>query len=219
MPNHSYFTLISSLPKLPIRFDVPNYEAISPLRLEQRLQMLEPDDAKILASLQDFFHWEHHPQQHNDEEVVEVLAAFLNEIDNPFAKNLVEHMMNVRFINAALRLRHEKTPMPPLVDSWWHRHIMRNWDQTDLGMSARYPWIHELHSLIEANDVKAVHHKMVDILWQYLLRESLNYTFSFEAVILYNARWHLIHGWQKQNAEQGKIQFNLLLEEALGNHV
>lgn len=219
MPSHQYFTLISSLPMLPARFDVRNYEPINELRLEQRLQMLEPEDAKILAALQEFFHWEHHPQQHTDEEVVEVLNKFLKEINDAFSKNLVMHMMNIRFINAALRLRHAKKPMPPLVNSWWHRHIVRHWDKTDLGMSARYPWINDLHSLIEANDVKGVHHKMVEILWQHLIKESLNYTFSFEAVIIYNARWHLIHGWQKQNAEQGKNQFNLLLEEALGNHV
>ncbi|QKI88951.1 hypothetical protein [Thiomicrorhabdus xiamenensis] len=219
MQSHQYFTLITSLPNLPARFDAPNYEPISQLRLEQRLQILEKEDAKTLAALQKFFHWEHHPQQHTDLETLEVLKEFLDEIDNPLSRSLILHMMNVRFINAALRLRQAGRPFPPSVDSWWHRHIKRHWDQTDLGMSARYPWVNELHSLIEDNDVKGVHHKTVDILWQYLLRKSLNYTFSFEAVIIYNARWHLIHGWQKQNSEQGKTQFNLLLEEALGNHV
>jgi len=219
MQSAQYFTLVTSLPKLPVRFDAANYEPMSRLRLEQRLHMLEEKDAQRLEVLQNFFHWEHHPQTHTDREVVEQLQQFLSEVDNPLSRSVVLQIMNVRFINAALRLRHLGEPLPPSVDTWWQRHLTNHREHADLGVSARYPWVQDLSQLIEQGDVKGVHHKMVDILWQYLRRKSLDYTFSFEAVVLYTAQWHLIHGWQKQHIEQGKQHFHLLLEEALGNHV
>ena len=54
--------------------------------------------------------------------------------------------------------------------------------------------------------------------WAYLKRRSDDYYFSFEAVVLYVARWSIIRQWQDLDAERGRPIFEALVTEALGEH-
>ena len=52
--------------------------------------------------------------------------------------------------------------------------------------------------------------------WTYLKKRAEDYYFSFEAVVLYIARWDMIRHWQQLQAERGRAIFETLVTEALG---
>jgi hypothetical protein len=59
---------------------------------------------------------------------------------------------------------------------------------------------------------------LLDATWSYLKRRADDYYFSFEAVVLYVARWNIIRQWQDLQAERGRSIFETLVTEALGEH-
>ena len=54
--------------------------------------------------------------------------------------------------------------------------------------------------------------------WAYLKKRAEDYDFSFEAVVLYIARWDIIRRWQQLQAERGRAVFEALVTEALGEY-
>ena len=54
--------------------------------------------------------------------------------------------------------------------------------------------------------------------WAYLKKRAEDYVFSFEAVVLYIARWDIIRHWQQLQAERGRVVFETLVTEALGEY-
>ena len=54
--------------------------------------------------------------------------------------------------------------------------------------------------------------------WAYLKKRAEDYSFSFEAVVLYIARWDMIRRWQQLQAERGRAIFETLVTEALGEY-
>ena len=56
MRSNTYYMLICSLPALPPRFDVDRLP-ITLERLQGRLRMLEPEDARDISRMLDFLAW------------------------------------------------------------------------------------------------------------------------------------------------------------------
>jgi hypothetical protein len=55
--------------------------------------------------------------------------------------------------------------------------------------------------------------------WTYVRRRMQDYDlFSFEAVVLYIARWDIIRHWQQLQAERGRAVFEELVTEAMGEY-
>ena len=63
-----------------------------------------------------------------------------------------------------------------------------------------------------------VYRGLVQATWAYLKRRADDYYFSFEAVVLYVARWNVMRQWQELKAERGRPIFETLVAEALGEH-
>jgi hypothetical protein len=49
-------------------------------------------------------------------------------------------------------------------------------------------------------------------------KRAEDYYFSFEAVVLYIARWDIMRRWQQLQAERGREIFETLVTEALGEY-
>ena len=45
-----------------------------------------------------------------------------------------------------------------------------------------------------------------------------NFTFSFEAVLLYLARWEIVDRWTSRDADAGLVRFDQMIEETLGEY-
>lgn len=66
---YQYTTLTSSLPYQPALF-TEKQTVISRIRLDQRLGMLEEDDAHVLRLVEDLVAWSHQEFERSDEEIV-----------------------------------------------------------------------------------------------------------------------------------------------------
>jgi hypothetical protein len=126
--------------------------------------------------------------------------------------------MDVRMITTALRRRRRGLGPPTIGIGRWLEHIRRHFNRPDLGLGHVFPRIPEYEQLLEQGDVLNVHRGLLRATWAYLKRRADDYYFSFEAVVLYVARWNIIHQWQELQAERGRPIFEALVTEALGEY-
>ena len=216
MAGHAYYTLIASLPHLPAHFELERDPITAP-RLQQRLQMLEPEDAAVLRQLEDFLAWDRQPLDRTDEEVIARYDALMPTIRNPLVREVIDDRMDVRTITSGLRRRRAGLSAPPGVGRLVG-HIRRNWSHPEFNLQARYPWIEQFAGLLEAGEAAEAERLLFSVSWTRWSRLAQRYYFSFEAVLLYVARWWIIDRWTTRDAEAGRQRFEQLVTETLGEY-
>ncbi len=215
--SNRYYMLISSLPPLPPDFKVDRLP-ISAERLRARLRMLEPEDAREMDRLEDFLKWSRQFEEPNDAAVVKRYEALMQGVRTPLIQEVLTAMMDVRMITTALRRRRFGLGPPPIGIGRWFVHIRRHFNQPDFRLGRVFPGIPGFGPMIEQGDVLNVYRGMMGATWAYFKKRADDYYFSFEAVVLYVARWNIIRLWQGLKAERGRAIFENLIKEALGEH-
>ncbi|MHC4404600.1 MAG: DUF2764 family protein [Planctomycetota bacterium] len=216
MARHAYYTLIASLPRLPARFEVGR-DPITPQRLDERLKMLEPDDAEVLDQLVDFLAWERQPLDRTDDEVIARYHALIPTIRNPLVGDLIEDRMGLRTIISGLRRRRAGLP-PPRGVGRLTGHVQRNWSHPTFNLEGRRPWIEPFARLLDDGDAAEAERLLFSVTWKHWSRLAERYYFSFEAVLLYVARWWIIDRWTSRDAAAGRKRFEELITETLGEY-
>ena len=214
--SNAYYTLMTSLPPLPTRFDVERLP-ISPARLEERLKMLEAEDAAVVDELRTFLFWDRHRRDWSDGEVVEQYDRIIQNLENPVAREIVEFRMDTRTILSGLRRRRRGLPPPPGVGHWTG-HIRRHWQQRDFVLSWRFPWIDEVETLLGTDRVLEIHRILLGNAWQHWRRLAEEHMFNFESLLLYLARWEVVARWTGLDSDLGATRFEELIEEATCEH-
>lgn len=215
--SNSYHMLISSLPPLPPRLDVGRLP-ISLERLQGRLRMLEPEDAQEMGRMVEILRWSRQFEESQDAAVVKRYGELMHEVTNPLIREVLTVVMDVRMITTALRRRRRGMGPPPLGIGQWADHIRRHFNESDFGLGHVYPRLNELALLFEQGDVLSLYHGLEAGLWRYLKQRADDYYFSFEAVVLYVARWSIMNQRQQLQAERGRPVFEALVTEALGQY-
>ena len=210
----SYYTLIGSLPALPRHFEESERVPISRRKLDERLGMLEPRDAKVVDELADFLMWERQPLERSDEEVLRHIDQFLRTVDSHFARDLIRHVMTVRTILAGLRCRRLQRD-PPLGYAPVAAQIAKNWSHPDFRFGSQFRWIGEVDALLNGDSPFDLERKKLDIIWRHSKRLADPYFFSFEAVVLYLIRWEIVYRWTQRNAHAGQEKFEELVSQAM----
>jgi hypothetical protein len=214
--SNSYHMLIASLPALPPHFDVERLP-ISFERLQGRLRMLEPEDAEELERMLAVLRWGLQFEEPNDTAVVQRYDALMHDITHPLVRDILEYGMDVRMIAVALRCRRRGLALPAVGIGQWFEHIRLNFHQPDFKLGQVFPWIPEAERLLAQGDLLTLYRQYVlGATWTYLKKRAEDYYFSFEAVVLYIARWDIIRHWQQLQAERGRAIFETLVTEALG---
>ena len=190
MPERTYYTLIASLPALPAQFP-PDRSPITWRRLEERLKMLEDEDAAALARLVDFLAWDRQP----------------SETTHSVVREIVDVRIDMRTIISGLRRRRLGWGPPPGAGRWVD-HIRRRWNEPQFGLQARYPWIEELDRLLAAGQMLAAEKLILTTSWSIWSRAAADARFTFGAVLLYVARWSVVNRWACQNAVAGQERFD-----------
>jgi hypothetical protein len=212
----SYYTLIASLPNLPPTFEVER-PPITRERLKDRLRLLHEKDAAVIDQVSAFLAWDRQPLDRTDEQVVSHYGQLMEDIGNPLVRELVNSRIDIRTIVSAIR-RRRLNGTPPSGVGQWVDHIRRNWTQPGFALAGRYPWIGDVERLIADGDPMEAQRRLFAENWRVWSRMAERYTFSFEAVILYLARWEVIDRWTSRNAEAGRQRFEELITETLGEY-
>jgi hypothetical protein len=214
----SYPMLVSSLPALAPRFEVARLP-ITLERLQARLRMLEPEDADTINRMLDILAWSRQVVEMTDAAVVKRYGDLVREISNPLVREVIGVGIDMRMIITALRRRRRGLGAPVVGFGQWFGHIRRHFNQADFGLGNVLPWLRPFEQLLEQEDVLTLYRRMLGETWTCVRRRMQDYDlFSFEAVVLYIARWDMIRHWQQLQAERGRAVFEELVTEAMGEY-
>jgi Protein of unknown function (DUF2764) len=218
MRSNSYYMLISSLPALPPRFDVDRLP-ITLERLQARLRMLEPEDAQEITRMLGVLRWSSQFVEARDTEVVRRYGELMQEIANPLVREVLAAGMDMRMVLAVLRRRRHGLGPPTIGFGRWFEHIRHHFNQPDFGLGRVLPWLIPFNQLLEHGDVLTLYRRVLGEAWAYMRKRAQDYdTFSFEAVVLYIARWDIVRSWQQLQPERGRAIFEALVTEAMGQY-
>jgi hypothetical protein len=143
----------------------------------------------------------------------------MQEITNPLVRDVLVAGMNVRIIVAALRRRRRGLGPPAVGFGQWYEHIRRHFSEPDFRLGHVFPWLVPFDQLLEHGDVLTLYRRILRETWEYLRKRAQDYdSFSFEAVVLYIARWDIIRHWQQLQTERGRAAFESLVTEAMGEY-
>lgn len=218
MPRSTYYTLVSSLPKLP-DFEDAAWLPLSRKRLDQRLSMLTPEDALQLRSAEDLVKWQRQPITRTDQQVAQQYRKLMPGITAPALRDFVEYRMAQRTALVALRRRRLGLPAPATGEVWgvgpWVNLVASAWDRNDLGLGNLLPWISEAAVLLESGEALELERLLMEAVWTRLGRLADSSPFGFEQVIAFVFRWDILQRWLSYNAESGTKRFQELVAEVM----
>ena len=221
MPRETYYTLVSSLPKLPY-FERAEWLPLSQKQLDQRLSMLTPEHAVQLRLAEDLVKWQRQPITRTSEQVIRDYKRLLPQLTHPALYEFIEYRMTQRTALVALRRRRRGLGPPAADEAWgvgpWVRRIPGAWDRADLGLGQMLPWIDEASKLLEAGDANGLERLLMDAVWTRLGRIAERTPFGFEPVFAFFFRWDILQRWLSYDAEAGKTRFQELISEVTREH-
>jgi hypothetical protein len=180
--------------------------------------MLESSDQQEMQRMFEILRWSRQFEESHDAAVVKRFGELMAKVSNPVIREVLTTLMDVRMITTALRRRRRGLDPPPLGLGRWFEHIRGHFHEPDFGLGRVFPHLAELAPLLEHGDVLDVDQRLRRLTWEYFKRRADDYYFSFEAVVLYVARWALIAQAQQLQAERGRRIFEELVTEALGKY-
>lgn len=212
----SYYLLMGSLPPMPPDYRVGRLPISRP-RLEERLQKLQDDEYEELERLRDLIFWERQSMGIDDAHIAERFHAVYPTLENKVARQVAEFRMDVRVLIAAARRR--RLGMAPLTGvGTWTPTIRRNWQEPGFGLGGRFPWVAKLERLLQHQSIDEANQLIMDVVYGQWSRMAAQHRFSFEAVILYVARWDVLDRWVNRSVDVGRERFDQLVTEAIGDY-
>ncbi len=216
MIRQPYYTLLASLPPLP-RFERAQRLPISRERLQQRLRMLTPSDARFLERFAPFLTWEKDVPNLTDRDMVIQFNKLAETMPASALKPLIDFPVDQRTIMVALRRRHRGFD-PPTPEKLWGlgryvRHIERNWENPHFRLAAVYPWVPQAQVYLEAGEVLALDRLLKNVLWDHLDRTVPPYDFGLSTVICYRMKWDMLAQWLNHDPEKAGERFEELVKE------
>lgn len=212
----SYFTLIGSLPHLPAPGRADRLP-INRQRLAQRFAMLDEDETRALSTAAELLVWQRAASFESDSQVARRYREALRELTHPGLRALVEYLMEVRTLLAALRRRERGDGVPAGGAPWgvgpraaW---IERHWEKPDFGLGAVHPWIAAARDHLAAGRAEELERLQIDLLWKYLDRIAVPDPFSFDAVFAYALKWHLLDQSLTRDPQAATERFRQMVEE------
>lgn len=217
-----YTMLMSSLPYLPSLFAVKE-TPLSRLQLNQRLGMLEPEDALTLRRIQAVMRWNGLSLESTDQQLVANFEHLIVQLDGHRAlQEVIKTRFELLTILAALRRRHSGKLPPARGVRWgyerWVSHIERHWTEPGFRLERAFPWILDATRYLEDHDPVGLERLLMTTAWRHLGRASEGHYFDFEAVVIYALHFALIEYWSGWDERTSKARFQKLLEAGLGEY-
>ncbi|MEW6038827.1 MAG: hypothetical protein AB1648_11330 [Pseudomonadota bacterium] len=217
-----YAMLVCYLPPLPLHPFAIRQTPLSRLQLDRRLTLLDPEDARDLATLEEVTHWERIPPATSDRAFLAGARDALQKLDRPSLRELLGWRLELRTLVGALRRRHRGLPGPAADEAFGYGpcadSIRRYWERSDFNLSHRYPWVAVADRLLQEGNHTALEHLLFAAVWDHYTRLAWNHHFDFEAVVLYVLRWHLIDRLTRYDPPAATDRFKALLIQGLGQY-
>ncbi|MEM8955747.1 MAG: DUF2764 family protein [Verrucomicrobiota bacterium] len=208
---HQYYGLVASLPALP-RIGQTERLPINEPRLDERLRMLQPADASIVANLRHFIQWQNRNPNQTDAEIAAQYRELLEKNKHPAVRSAIEFRINLRTILAALRRRLRGENSGPSDPDWglgpWVSHIERNWGHPDFRLGKVFPWITEARQFLENGEAFKLEELAMNLVWDALDRSSVGKYFELENVIAFVFKWDVLNRWLSYREDNARAHFD-----------
>lgn len=216
-----YYTLVASLPALPY-FEVAQRVPLNRVRLQQRVDMLTPEDAAELHRVERLIAWRSHGLSAEASDIEEIYDELRSNTRYPAVLEYVEHRIEMRTVISALRARRMGTPLSALERPWGlgplAAEIGRRWDAPAFGLQARLPWIGHFAACIEREDALELGRAVFEREWRILTRIADSDPFGFPAVLSFVMRRDIVERWRTRDRATAMERFATLTKEAFDEH-
>lgn len=212
-----YYDLITSLPLLH-HFEQVGRAPITPLRLNQRLQLLAPAHAGQLTRVRPLVAWRRdHLLSIDDAALVAEYSAATAALLEPPLRDYLAFRMDQQTLLAALRRKREGEGPPDGRVVWgagsWVYFVRTHWDEPAFRLAHLYPWLPQASDLLVAGDARGLERLLMDVAWRWLGRCAEQSMFGFQAVFSYVFKWDILQAWLVCDARQGKARFRELIDK------
>jgi len=216
-----YIMLMASLPS-PGALFLAKRPPLSRLKLERRLRVLKPEDARALKLTEQALQWGEIPITMTDEEIVTRAKKAVREIQNETVCLMIRNRLEIRTCMVALRRRHSGGQAPGPGTVWgfgrWTAHIARNWNEGTFRLDKVFPWLRQADKLLKDGDTLPLQRLVLEQAWTSVNRLKGQHQYDFEAVVAYVIKWNIVDRWGRYNNEEAAKRFEQLTEAALGDH-
>jgi uncharacterized protein DUF2764 len=217
-----YITLISSLPPHTPGLFATKQPPISRLKLDERLQMLEPEDTNDLALIENLVHWDRIPIETTDAEMIRRGERARDQLSNEFIKDIIRWRLELRTAVAALRLRQIQKRLPTYAKKWeygrWIPFIEKHWHESAFALGKIFTWLPDAERFLQEKNYLALERLLLAQSWEHYSRVAEDHYFDFEAVVIYVLRWDVIDRWSRYNVEKARKRFVEMTDTALGDY-
>ncbi|MCX8049677.1 MAG: DUF2764 family protein [Methylohalobius sp.] len=212
-----YVLLMASLPPHPRDLFDARRLPISRERLEERLRLLEPEDARILALIEHAVHWDRIDPNASSQAVIAEYRRMLEVLPDGFLKELVHWRAELRTVVAALRLRQQGLPPPsaPWGMGRFASWIAAHWHSPAFALEHVYPWLPRAAEYMQQRKPLALERLLLSLVWEHYGRMGHGHYFDFRAVVIYVLRWSAVERWVRYQEARALQRFKHLIEEGL----
>jgi hypothetical protein len=212
---YRYVQLITSLPSHAPLFSATQTPS-SRINLNQRLKMLEADDARTLQQVLSILDWKRHQIERSDADIIQDARKLLPLFENIFVRELVEGRLQYRTLLAAMRRRRRGEEAPERNTPWgygrWMPKIRAHWHEPHFGLEQVFPWLPEALEHLDSGNALALERLLLGMYWRLLDRLSEGHEFDFEAVLIYVMRWDLVARWTCYQGKAATERFGEMVE-------
>ncbi len=218
-----YYTVLGSLPYLPY-FEKADRLPLTRLRLEQRIGMLDQEEARQLFLAEDLVSVRKSVMERRSHVMMaDRLRQAMKVIVHPLLREYVEDKIDQLTVLAALRLRHGGwAPGKGRISGWGFgrrvRHIEAHWGDSDFRLRSVFPWIPEVHALLDAEDARGLERLLMDVNWQALGRIADGDPLGFGGIVAFVFKWDILNAWLARHPGRATQRFKELMGEVKHGH-
>ncbi|CAA0117100.1 Uncharacterised protein [BD1-7 clade bacterium] len=218
MAEYSYVDVITALPHLRDPFH-SDQTPISRLQLTKRLSSLDHDDRQKLNSIAKLLYWGQLDIETRDADLIRTAQQLKMNFSGMDFLPQIEWRMDLRFVVACLRYRHEGRSADELDKfsrySIYAHMVRKQWGKNDFGLSGKFPWVVTAKQMLEDEDAFGLERLLMQTVWKYYDAAWHNHQYDFNAILLYTLRWDLVDRWTSYSHPAAQRRFEKLLQEGI----
>jgi len=209
-----YTFLLTSLPTLPALERVRGLP-ISESMLRARLMLVQPEHGSPLELAEDLLASQSVATPQTDSERLSQLRAAAEHASPASLRRLYRQKFETVLLLAALRVRRVGEsftfalagPGDELLAS-----IRRHWTDPDFRLGARFRWLAEARSMLDAGHWRALSHAQTAREYMAFTEFDAQHDYAFENVVAYVLRWRLLRDHVAQDSSLAARRFRELLD-------